>query len=119
MVFGNFSASRLISNKFLGAAEALVPEGKLVLMGFQSGEVPGLPFYPILTKGISIKGFHLVWHLLDHPERRKAAVDYLMPLWANGSLKPVIDRIFELKDVSSAYAYMGENAHLGKIVVRI
>ena len=101
------------------AAEALVPEGKLVLMGFQSGEVPGLPFYPILTKGISIKGFHLVWHLLDHPERRKAAVDYLMPLWANGSLKPVIDRIFELKDVSSAYAYMGENAHLGKIVVRI
>lgn len=101
------------------AAEALVPEGNLVLMGFQSGEVPGLPFYPILTKGIAIKGFHLVWHLLEHPERRKAAVDYLMPLWANGSLKPVIDRVFEFQDVSAAYDYMSENTHLGKIVVRI
>ena len=101
------------------AAEALAPESNLVLMGFQSGEVPGLPFYPMLTKGIAIKGFHLVWHLLDRPERRKAAVDYLMPLWANGSLKPVIDRVFELQDVSAAYDYMSENTHLGKIVVRI
>ncbi|MEM1038034.1 MAG: zinc-dependent alcohol dehydrogenase family protein [Pseudomonadota bacterium] len=101
------------------AAEALVPEGNLVLMGFQSGEILGLPFYPILTKDIAIKGFHLVWHLLDHPDRRKAAVDYLMPLWANGSIKPVIDRVFELRDVSTAYAYMSENSHLGKIVVHI
>jgi len=109
----------VIGDMIAPAAEALVPEGRLVLMGFQSGEIPGLPFYPILTKGISIKGFHLVWHLLDHPDRRKAAVDFLMPLLADGSLKPVIDQVFELNDVSKAYAYMGENSHLGKIVVRI
>ncbi|MEO1346689.1 MAG: zinc-dependent alcohol dehydrogenase family protein [Pseudomonadota bacterium] len=109
----------VIGDMIAPAAEALAPEGRLVVMGFQSGEVPGLPFYPILTKGISIKGFHLVWHLLDHNDRRKAAVNFLMPLLADGSLKPVIDRVFDLKDVSDAYYYMGENTHLGKIVVRI
>jgi len=109
----------VIGDMIAPAAEALVAEGRLVLMGFQSGEIPGLPFYPLLTKGISIKGFHLVWHLLDHDDRRKAAVDFLMPLLADGTLKPVIDRAFDLKDVADAYAYMVTNTHLGKIVVRI
>ncbi|MEX3017615.1 zinc-dependent alcohol dehydrogenase family protein [Gymnodinialimonas hymeniacidonis] len=109
----------VIGDMIAPAAEALVPEGTMVLMGFQSGEIPGLPFYPILTKGIAIKGFHLVWHLLDNADRRKAAVDFLMPLWATGKLKPVIDRIFPLDEVSDAYAYMASNRHLGKIVVRI
>ncbi|MEM8837904.1 MAG: zinc-dependent alcohol dehydrogenase family protein [Pseudomonadota bacterium] len=101
------------------AADILVPEGNLVLMGFQSGEVPGLPFFPILSKGLAIKGFHLVWHLLNHPERRKAAVDFLMPLWASGEFKPLIAEIFEFEDVSAAYAHMASNDHVGKIVVRI
>ena len=109
----------IIGDMIAPAAEALVPEGKMVLMGFQSGEIPGLPFYPILTKGLTIRGFHLVWHLLDHPQRRKAAVDFLMPLWTNGELKPIIDRAFSLSDVSDAFAYMATNSHLGKIVVKI
>ncbi len=50
----------VIGDLIAPAAEALVPEGKMVLMGFQSGEIPALPFYPILTKGIKIQGFHLV-----------------------------------------------------------
>ena len=109
----------VIGDMVAPAAEALVPEGTMVLMGFQSGEVPSLPFYPILTKGISIKGFHLFWHLLEHPERRKAAVAFLMPLWAQGRLVPVIDKVFALSDVTDAYAHMARNEHLGKIVVRI
>ncbi|WP_299376856.1 zinc-dependent alcohol dehydrogenase family protein [uncultured Tateyamaria sp.] len=109
----------IIGDMIAPAAEALVPEGNMVLMGFQSGEVPGLPFYPILTKGITIRGFHLVWHLLDHADRRRRAVDFLGPLWASGELKPVIDRAFPLSDISGAYAYMATNSHLGKIVVQI
>ncbi|WP_299733953.1 zinc-dependent alcohol dehydrogenase family protein [uncultured Tateyamaria sp.] len=109
----------VIGDMIAPAAEALVPEGNMVLMGFQSGEIPGLPFYPILTKGITIRGFHLVWHLLDHADRRRRAVDFLSPLWASGELKPVIDRVFPLSDVSGAYAYMATNNHLGKIVIQI
>ncbi|MEM8797092.1 MAG: zinc-dependent alcohol dehydrogenase family protein [Pseudomonadota bacterium] len=101
------------------ATEALVPEGTLVLMGFQSGEVPGLPFFPLLSKGLTIRGFHLVWHLLDHPERRKAAVDFLSPLWGSGELKPLIAETFEFEDVAAAYAHMASNEHVGKMIVRI
>lgn len=109
----------IIGEMIAPAAEALVPEGHLVLMGFQSGEVPGLPFFPILTKGITIRGFHLVWHLLDHVDRRKAAVDFLMPLWAEGKLKPVIAETFNFQGLSTAYARMATNNHLGKIIVKM
>ena len=109
----------VIGDLIAPAADALVPEGKMILMGFQSGDIPGLPFYPILTKGITIQGFHLVWHLLDHPNRRKAAVEFLMPLWASGELNPVIDCVLPFSATRDAFEYMATNNHLGKIVVQI
>ncbi|MFL4470065.1 zinc-dependent alcohol dehydrogenase family protein [Tateyamaria armeniaca] len=109
----------VIGDMIAPAAEALVKKGKMVLMGFQSGKIPGLTFYPILTKRITIRGFHLVWHLLDHADRRRRAVDFLMPLLASGELKPVIDRVFPLSGISDAYTYMTKYSHIGKIVVSI
>ena len=44
--------------------------------------------------------------------------DYL-PLFASGTLKPVIDRVYEFKDLPEAKARMEADAHVGKIVVRI
>ncbi len=109
----------IVGDMVASAAEVLKPEGHLVLMGFQSGEIPDLPFFQLLTKGLTIQGFHLVWHLLEHSVRRKAAVDFLMPRLADGTFRPVIDRTFDFKDVPAAYAHMARNSHLGKILVRM
>jgi len=42
-----------------------------------------------------------------------------LPLFAAGKLKPVIDRVYDFKDLPQAQARMQADAHVGKIVVRI
>ncbi len=43
----------------------------------------------------------------------------LLPLFASGKLKPLIDKVYDFKDLPEAKARMESDAHVGKIVVRI
>jgi NADPH:quinone reductase-like Zn-dependent oxidoreductase len=42
-----------------------------------------------------------------------------LPLFASGRLKPVVDRVYDFKDLPQAKARMEADAHLGKLVVRV
>jgi NADPH:quinone reductase-like Zn-dependent oxidoreductase len=42
-----------------------------------------------------------------------------LPLFAGGKLKPVIDRVYDFKDLPAAKARMEADAHVGKIVLRV
>ena len=42
-----------------------------------------------------------------------------LPLFASGKLKPLIDRVYDFKDLPEAKARMEADAHVGKLVVRI
>ena len=60
---------------------------------------------------------------LRNAEQRAATVRGLvadlLPMIADGRLRPVIDRVFPFDELPAAKAYMESNAHLGKIVVRM
>ena len=43
----------------------------------------------------------------------------ILPLFADGRLKPLIDRSFKLKEVVEAHCYMENNSNFGKIVLTI
>lgn len=43
----------------------------------------------------------------------------LLPLFEEGRLKPVIDRVMDWSDVVEAHSYMQENKNVGKIVLRV
>ena len=100
-------------------ADASAFEATLVVYGFLSGAPSATPFYPMVTKGLTVKGFHLSWHLLDWPERRKVAVEHLNAGLVAGAYKPLIDRVFAFDDVQDAYRHMASNTQLGKIVVEM
>jgi NADPH:quinone reductase-like Zn-dependent oxidoreductase len=42
-----------------------------------------------------------------------------LPLFASGTLKPLVDRAYDFKDLPEALARMQADAHLGKLVVRV
>jgi len=42
-----------------------------------------------------------------------------LPLFASGKLKPLIDKVYDFKDLPAAKARMESDSHAGKIVVRI
>jgi NADPH:quinone reductase-like Zn-dependent oxidoreductase len=43
----------------------------------------------------------------------------VLPALADGRLKPVIDKVFPLKDALAAQDYLATNALLGKIVLMV
>ena len=43
----------------------------------------------------------------------------LLPLFANGLLRPVVDRVFPLEEVVAAHKYLASNASFGKIVLTV
>jgi NADPH2:quinone reductase len=43
----------------------------------------------------------------------------VLPALADGRLKPVIDKVFPLKDAMAAQDYLASNALLGKIVLTV
>lgn len=100
-------------------AKAAGFEATMVVYGLLGGAPAMLPFYPMVSKGLRVTGFHLAWLMLDHPERRKAAVAHLNDGQASGSYKPSIDRTFTFDTLKEAYAHMDSNTQLGKIVVEI
>lgn len=42
-----------------------------------------------------------------------------MPLYGNGTIKPVIDQVFPFADIAAAHARMESGAHIGKILLRL
>ena len=42
-----------------------------------------------------------------------------LPLFANGLLRPVVDRVFPLEEVVAAHQYLASNANFGKIVLTV
>jgi NADPH:quinone reductase-like Zn-dependent oxidoreductase len=94
-------------------------EATLVVYGGLSGESAPVPFYPMVSCGLIVKGFHLAWLMLDHPERRRIAVDHLNEGLANDTYNPRIDKVFFFSELADAYRHMASNAQLGKIVVEM
>ncbi len=45
------------------------------------------------------------------------AIGELLPLWENGTLKPLVGSTFRLADVAEAHRLIDERRHVGKVVL--
>lgn len=43
----------------------------------------------------------------------------VLPLLANGRVKPIVEEVFPLRDIARAHEAMAENCNFGKYVLRI
>lgn len=96
----------------------LAPGGTLLLLGFLAGAKGSVDLGPILTKSLVVKGTTL----RRTPAAAKAALvasagAWLGPRFADGTLRPVVDRVFSVADAAAAHLYMESNANIGKIVL--
>ncbi|WP_077001719.1 NAD(P)H-quinone oxidoreductase [Variovorax sp. KK3] len=55
----------------------------------------------------------------EHAELVKKAGDFLLPAFAQGLLRPVVDTVFGLDDAAQAQAHMKAGKHFGKLVLRV
>jgi len=100
---------------------ALGMEGRLVMLGFLGGaKANDVELLAIMAKRASITGSLL----RPRTDQEKAAIaaqlrEKVWPALSAGRCLPMIDQVFELKDVAKAHARMEAGDHVGKIVLRV
>lgn len=94
--------------------------GRLVVIGLMGGAKTEIDMSPILRKRLRIIGSVLRSRSLDEKialtRQFRAQV---LPQLENGSLHPVLDKIFPLAEAEQAHAYVASNHNFGKVVLRV
>ena len=86
--------------------------------GILSPEPTTVDLLPLLSKGLSIRGYTL-FEIVQNPERIARGKQYIYDGLRSGALKPVMDRTFILDEIVDAHKHMESNQQKGKIVVTV
>jgi len=102
---------------FDGSMSALAPFGRLAAYGM-AGRVPPKPVQAPSLMGTSraVIGFWLA-HCMARPEMMDAAMHDLLPMVADGHLKPVVGGRYPLSEVRRAHEDLLARRSTGKLVV--
>jgi tumor protein p53-inducible protein 3 len=103
-----------------GNLEALRRGGRLTLIGFLGGSRGEIDLGPLMRKNLRVTGTTV----RGTPIGTKARVTgdfaaFALPRFADGRLKPLVDRVFPLAEAAEAHRYMGENRNRGKIILAV
>lgn len=100
--------------------KSLAPDGRLVIIGAMGGIQGEINLGLMLGKRLSIQATTLRARPVAYKARLARQLEAeVLPGLADGSLVPVVDRVFDLSKVAEAHRLMESNAHFGKIVLRI
>ena len=104
---------------FAECVRVMAFEGRLATVGYVDGLLKGeIDIQALHSKRLTLFG---VSNKLRSPEQRASGVPAfvreVLPLFAQGRIRPLIDRRFAFDDLPAARALMESNRHLGKIVL--
>lgn len=111
---------------FMGASyleqnlQALGNWGRMVILATMGGAQGNLHIGLLMSKRISVKGVTLRTRTLEEKlSVTRAFATSVLPLLANGEVRPIIERTYPLAEISAAHASMGENLNFGKFVITL
>ncbi len=103
----------------LDAVKSLKWNGRFIVVGFASGNIPNIPANRLLLKNACAIG--LYWGELAYREPKTIKKDFLKleELYKKKLIKPMNHKIFKLENASEALKYLLERKNIGKIVLRV
>ena len=99
------------------AFRSIAWRGRYLVVGFASGPIPNLPLNLPLLKGASLVGVFWGDFARREPQANAAMMGELAQWYAQGKVKPVIDRTMPMSELKAAYAHMGSRGVMGKLVM--
>ncbi|MDV7339686.1 NADPH:quinone oxidoreductase family protein [Terasakiella sp. A23] len=94
-------------------------DGRILVVGFASGDISQIPANIMMVKNITCIGYHWGAYRKLDPEALRASFAELMDWIEEGSLKPHVSMTFKLDDVKDAYEALLARKSTGKIVIEI
>jgi NADPH2:quinone reductase len=99
------------------AFRSIAWRGRYLIVGFAGGPIPALPLNLPLLKGASLVGVFWGDFAKREPQANANMMRTLADWYAQGKVKPVIDRTLPMSELKAAYALMGTRSVKGKLVM--
>lgn len=94
-------------------------DGRYLVIGFATGDIPRIPLNLPLLKSCSIIGVFWGAFVAREPARSRANLDQLVEWWTKGELHPHVSATYPLADAGQALRDIADRRALGKVVVTI
>lgn len=110
----------LVGGSYLdGNLRVLAPRGRMIVVGITSGARAELNLGTLLYKRLRIYGTVLRARPLEEKiALAREFAERVLPLFAAGRLRPVVDRVHSFAEIRDAHRLMESDATFGKVVLR-
>ncbi len=99
------------------ALRATAWEGRFLVIGFASGDIPKIPLNLTLLKGCDIRGVFWGAAIKKDPESHKKNMAQLLTWVQEGKLKPNIHAVYPLSEISTALDEIAARKVFGKVIL--
>jgi NADPH:quinone reductase-like Zn-dependent oxidoreductase len=103
--------------------DALAPDGRLVVIGFQGGVAAELNIGKLMGKRAGVISTALRSRPVDGPSGKsaiaKAVVADVWPMFADGRVRPIIGAEMPIQEAAQAHALLKSGDVPGKILLRV
>jgi len=104
---------------FDAALRATRPDGRLLAIGFASGQVPQVPANLLLVKNLTVIGFWYGGYLVHAPDLVTASLAEILRWWTEGALDPHVGHVLPFDAFPEGLALLRERKAQGKVVIRV
>ncbi len=91
--------------------------GRVLVVGFASGDIPRIALNLPLVKGNSIVGVFWGRFSKEEPEKQISNLETIIGLVEDGTLKPLIQKRFSLEDGTKAMRWVADRNAIGRVVI--
>ncbi len=104
---------------FDDALRACKPDGRLLTIGFASGQVPQVPANLLLVKNLTVIGFWYGGYQAHAPQAVAASMAELLRWRAEGSLHPHVGQVLPFDALPEGLELLRTRRATGKVVIRV
>jgi len=92
-------------------------EGRILVVGFASGQIPSAPLNHALVKNYSIVGLHWGLYQTKEPQAGRECHRQLTRLVADGAIRPLVSERLALEEVPEVLHRLAHGDTVGRVVV--
>nr|WP_269902657.1 NADPH:quinone oxidoreductase family protein [Primorskyibacter flagellatus] len=104
---------------FRAAFRAMKPEGRILVIGHASGDVPQVPANHLLVKNIDLLGFYWGGYMSFRPKVVTDSLATLLQWAAEGRIKPHVSQVLPLERAQEGLDLLKSRASTGKVVITL
>jgi putative PIG3 family NAD(P)H quinone oxidoreductase len=111
----------LVGGAYVPASlETLAEKGRLMLVGLVAGRRADIDLGAILRRRLTVRGTVLRGRsLAEKIAVTRAFAMHVVPMLADGRVRPVVDSVFAMDDIRAAHERLESNESFGKVVLEI